>query len=281
LTDKDQLEKFAEEKANRSRAVRAARTRKREAASKVITEERIIKKQASIKRTKTIVVKRFKRKMTNSITKQKLVVSKIADTKQALARAKLSKNKSEMEKQEGLLTMFIKKETKITKWVVRYKASWSTSSREQKVIVRIIRKATRDLQKAKKKVVKESVKIRDAKIIAVKTIKKKLVKIVKKKISEKAHKTFVRYRKAEKKLLLMISKGKSIRVIKKYQKRLVKAKKYAIVMRRKADVIVRSGHKAQRLGKKQEMDKPITSDEFKAKVIGGMTFYEAKIQMKV
>lgn len=79
----------------------------------------------------------------------------------------------------------------------------------------------------------------------------------------------------------MISKGKSIRVIKKYQKRLVKAKKYAIVMRKKADVIVRGGHKAQRLGKKQEMDKPITSDEFKAKVIGGQTFYEARIQMKV
>jgi len=199
LTDKDQLENYAEEKANKARAVREARYRKREAAEKVIMEEKIIKQQASIKRSKTIIVKRFKRKMTNYVTKQKLVFKKVADTKQALARAKLSKNKSEIEKQEGLLTMFIKKETKITKRVVKYKASYSTSSREQKVVIRIIRKATRDLQKAKKKVVKESVKIRDAKIIAVKTIKKKLVKIVKKKISQRAHKTFMRYRKAEKK----------------------------------------------------------------------------------
>jgi len=48
----------------------------------------------------------------------------------------------------------------------------------------------------------------------------------------------------------MIAKGKSIKVIKKYQKRLNKKKKIAIKMRKKADVIVRGGHKAQRLGKK-------------------------------
>jgi len=29
------------------------------------------------------------------------------------------------------------------------------------------------------------------------------------------------------------------------------------------------------------MDKPVTSDQFKSKVIAGQTFYEAKIQMKV
>ena len=82
---------------------------------KVIAEEKIIKQQAELKRKKTMVVKRFKRKMDNQVTKQKVVVKKISDAKQALARAKLSKNKTEITKQEGLLKVFEKKQTKIVK----------------------------------------------------------------------------------------------------------------------------------------------------------------------
>ena len=281
MTDKDQLENYAEQRADKSKKVRAARLRKREALKSVMSAEMMIKKESSIKRMRVKEVKTVKRKMDTQVIKQKVVVTAMAESKKLLARAKLSNNKSEITKQEGLIKVYVTRQTKIIKYVTKYKSQYKTASKKQRIITRIIRKVTRNLQKAKKYVVKETKKIHNAKILAVKTIKKKLVRIVKKKVASKAHKTFQRYKKAEKKLKVMIMKGKSSKIIKKYMKRLKIQKKKAVLIRKTADAIVRGGKKMQRAGKKQEMDKPLGAGEFKAKMVAGQTFYEAKIQMKV
>lgn len=116
--------------------------------------------------------------------------------------------------------------------------------------------------------------------IARKEIKKKLIIIVEKKIAKKTHKAFVKYKKMEKKLKIMIGKGKS-KLVKKYMKKLEFAKKTAHKERRKADELLRGGKKLKRLGKKQEVDKPLNPSEFKTKIVHGQTFYQVKVQMKV
>jgi len=70
-------------------------------------------------------------------------------------------------------------------------------------------------------------------------------------------------------------------VINKYIRKMESKKRIAIKYRKAANVIVRGGKKVIRQGKKQEMDKPVNSSEFKTKIIAGQTFYEAKVQMKI
>jgi hypothetical protein len=139
---------------------------------------------------------------------------------------------------------------------------------------------TRTLQKTKALIIKEKNKIINAKKVAKKAIKKKLIKIVQKKVQAKAHKTYKKYKATEKKLKELVGKGK-VKLAKKYQKKLSAMKKRALKYRKKADVIIRGGKKLQRLGKKQEVDKPINPDDFKAKVVHGQTFFTVKVQMKV